>query len=96
MSGLTSEAIRRLIRFSALLGVRGRFEQSLLEIEHALRHQPTTWGRAHETLSTLRIVQYRHVHDSLLVRYAVHMDTPDVWLMGVAPMPGSCVWAGEG
>jgi hypothetical protein len=96
MNGLVRESIRRLYHRSVVIGHRDRYVQTMIEIETILQQQPATWGDPFDTRPALRLTRYQRIYDRLLVRYAMHLDEPFVWLTTVIPVLKSPLKIGEG
>jgi|GEM_PF-5270608 len=96
LNGWVRDRIKKLQRLALVVGQRDQLNVTLGEIDSALHNQPTTWGDPLKILHGLRMVQYRRFIRRLVVRYAVHLDHPIVWLTSVEPVRGSRLWIGEG
>ena len=96
MNERTKQRQQALVRRSLLVGLWDRFARAMSDIEHALQHEPRSWGDPVQNLLGMSAIKYRRLYDNLVVIYAVHRDLPAVWLTSVEPTQYSPLWIGEG
>ena len=82
------DIVNSLLRRPAPGEVRGRVRTALLTIERELKDRPGDLGDPVRRLRHARLTEYHRLYDELSVRYVVHDQEADVFLVDLVPVMG--------